>query len=1293
MATEVASAYVSIGARIGALEAGLAKANAGLTGFSKRADATSARSTAAFSRIGRGASIGALAVGAGLGIAVKVAATFEKQMSQVRAVSGATGAQMQQLASAAKDLGASTKFSALEVAAAQTELGKAGMTVQQIIGGALPASLALAAAGNMDLAAAAKTVSDSMGVFGLKASAATSIADAMATAANITTADVADFSSGMENAGATSRMAGMSFLDTMTALTVLAKAGTKGAEAGTNVKSFLTNIATPSTKAQAAMDKLGISFFDAGGKIKSLGAISNMLRTRLAGQTKEQNLNTAATIAGSYGAKTFAALMNSTPAKIAGYEAALAKSGTAAKVAGVMNDNLAAKVEQMMGSLQSLAITVGEVLIPPLSFVAEKVAAFAARLNECKPALIAVVTALGAFAAAVVTVKLANFVGSVQTAISTLGGLSAAMQKSAVGAKLLAMATSPMALGITAAVAAATTLAVVIGPDLVASFRGAGSAVDQYRTAISASATAQQALAASTPGMVGALLTLTAAQDAEKVSGDKVAASKRALATAQATYGAGSSQAAAASRTLTAAQREHTASMVATDSATQPAIDGILGYASALHESTSALGRMVSAATPQIGMLSSVAATVEEGARRTGAAMKVVGKGPEFAKQTSDLKDLSVQLSGLPGPYKALGKAAADAAKMPPGQARVDAVKNLETKIKGAADKLKGLGTQTATVKVVAKADRAMSDLDKVKQSLGLLDGSSANVTVTTTTVKRAGGGFIPGFAGGGRVSGPGGVDKVPAMLTAGEVVLNKRQQALVNGGMSIMDALRRTGGSMGGAAFRGGGLVAQESAARATLKAARAASTGAGSGGGSKVTEGEAKNLTKLEKRLAGISGKIKNRMDALAPGFQRAFDAIKSDKLKAFDKETTDSVTAVAKTTKAQMDNLSMTYNGGVKMVDGAWVRINGSIADAEAGTATNLKAINDRYKVSFADLDKQYKGLQKSLTAQYDALTPAEAALKGIQDAANQLDLGTAVADAQAQLAEAQNFGDAGAIVAAQKALQDANRAVTVDGLTTTAEAERAAKETARAEAQAAQDAAYTTAQESLQAALDAELLAETTAGQTRAMILNQQLADDQTRADEAAAIAATVAAEARELDRVRLENQLADAEAGFMRSRIGHLMHYKKALKNADKFGRDMEESGGRIGDMFADGIRSSIAGVAGASRALAQLVAKYLETGSPTELGPMSTLDHWWNGMAPALVAGLDDKTLAAGLTNAARLDGAAVGGSFRAGGSSGPATVNITITDQTFAGMSREQADRVARQVQGALDRQVRATF
>ena len=162
---------------------------------------------------------------------------------------------------------------------------------------------------------------------------------------------------------------------------------------------------------------------------------------------------------------------------------------------------------------------------------------------------------------------------------------------------------------------------------------------------------------------------------------------------------------------------------------------------------------------------------------------------------------------------------------------------------------------------------------------------------------------------------------------------------------------------------------------------------------------------------------------------------------------------------------------------------------------------------------------------------------------------------------------------------------------------------------------------------------------------------------------------------------------------MAQRRQYVTHHGKVLRSINKFAKDMEESGGRVGDMFADGLRSSIAGVAGASRALAALVAKYLETGSPTELGPMSTLDHWWNGMAPALVAGLDDKTLAAGLTNAARLDGAAVGGSFRAGGSSGPATVNITITDQTFAGMSREQADRVARQVQGALDRQVRATF
>jgi hypothetical protein len=131
VSTEVASAYVSITAKTAGLTSGLAAADAQVRGFAKSADQSAARAGGAFGRMSRnmrvGVGIGAAAVVAGFASAVKTAASFEQQLSQLKAVSGASAAELGKMREAALDLGASTKFSASEVASAQIELAKAGM--------------------------------------------------------------------------------------------------------------------------------------------------------------------------------------------------------------------------------------------------------------------------------------------------------------------------------------------------------------------------------------------------------------------------------------------------------------------------------------------------------------------------------------------------------------------------------------------------------------------------------------------------------------------------------------------------------------------------------------------------------------------------------------------------------------------------------------------------------------------------------------------------------------------------------------------------------------------------------------------------------------------------------------------------------------------------------------------------------------------------------------------------------------------------------------------------------------
>ena len=173
--------------------------------------------------------------------------------------------------------GADTKFSALEAAAAQTELAKGGLSVRQIMRGGLRSALALAAAGEMDLAEAAEATVNAMKLFGLRGRDSMKVADGFATAANKTTADVSDFALSLKAGGSAAKAAGLSFMETTAVLEALAEGGIRGSDAGTSMKAMLTQLAAPTEKQQKMMRKLNLDFFDAEGKMKGVTEVSRLL--------------------------------------------------------------------------------------------------------------------------------------------------------------------------------------------------------------------------------------------------------------------------------------------------------------------------------------------------------------------------------------------------------------------------------------------------------------------------------------------------------------------------------------------------------------------------------------------------------------------------------------------------------------------------------------------------------------------------------------------------------------------------------------------------------------------------------------------------------------------------------------------------------------------------------------------------------------------------------------------------------------------------------------------------------
>ena len=340
---------------------------------------------------------------AGLGASVAAATSFESQMSAVKAVSGATAGEMAQLQGLALQLGKDTSFSAKEAAQGIEELVKAGISIGDVMGGAASASLSLAAAGAVSVADAAEIAANAMNQFGLQGKDLAGVADLIAGAANASAIDVGDFKFSLAAVGAVANTVGFSFKDTATAIALLGQAGIKGSDAGTSLKTMLLNL-QPTTKEQISLFRqLGLltrdganAFFDASGKVKSMAEVAGTLQNALKGMTQQQKLATLETIFGSDAIRAAAVFANEGAEGFNEMAAAMGKV-TADEVAKERLNNLKGSVEQLTGSLETAAISVGLKLTPMLKGLVD---AATQMVNDATPGLEAFAERLtGAFEA------------------------------------------------------------------------------------------------------------------------------------------------------------------------------------------------------------------------------------------------------------------------------------------------------------------------------------------------------------------------------------------------------------------------------------------------------------------------------------------------------------------------------------------------------------------------------------------------------------------------------------------------------------------------------------------------------------------------------------------------------------------------------------------------------------------------------------------------------------------------------------------------------------------------------
>ena len=288
--------------------------------------------------------------------AIKVGSDFEAQMSRVQAISGATGDELESLKNQAIQLGADTAFSAKEAAEGMENLAAAGFTTTEIMD-AMPGMLNLAAAAGEDLAASSDIAASTLRGFGLEASDAAHVADVLAENANRTNSSVAETGEAMKYVAPLARAAGISMEETAAAIGIMANAGIQGSQAGTTLRGALSRLSKPTDAMAAAMEELGVSFYDSNGKMKSLTEQVGMMRKATEGMTDEQKNNYLVTLYGQEALSGMLALMNEGEDTLGdltdAYETC---DGAAEKAAKTMQDNLKGAIEQLGGSAETLGI-------------------------------------------------------------------------------------------------------------------------------------------------------------------------------------------------------------------------------------------------------------------------------------------------------------------------------------------------------------------------------------------------------------------------------------------------------------------------------------------------------------------------------------------------------------------------------------------------------------------------------------------------------------------------------------------------------------------------------------------------------------------------------------------------------------------------------------------------------------------------------------------------------------------------------------------------------------------------
>ena len=391
----------------------------------------------------------------GLGTAaVKTAADFDSAMSKVAAVSGATGSDFDNLRDKAREMGAKTKFSATEAADAMNYMAMAGWKTEDMLSG-IEGVMYLAAASGEDLALTSDIVTDSLTAFGLSAEDSGHFADVLAAASSNANTNVSMMGETFKYCAPVAGALGFSVEDTAEAIGLMGNAGIKASQAGTSMRSIMTNLTGDVKLSGAAIGDVTIATTNADGSMRSLSAILSDCRVAFGGMTEAEKANNAEALVGKNAMSGFLALMNAAPEDIAKVSGAVNNCKDAAKnMADTMQDNLEGQLTILKSQLQELAISFGDLLMPAVRSIVSGLQGMVNVLNAMPDGVKRVIMIIALLVAAlgpvlIVIGKTISAFGTIMTLVPKLAGAISTV-KGAFAALSATMMANPIAIVIAA---------------------------------------------------------------------------------------------------------------------------------------------------------------------------------------------------------------------------------------------------------------------------------------------------------------------------------------------------------------------------------------------------------------------------------------------------------------------------------------------------------------------------------------------------------------------------------------------------------------------------------------------------------------------------------------------------------------------------------------------------------------------------------------------------------------------------------------------------------------------------